>query len=283
MNLNGMLDYFEGKKLYGNDMTLDEIAAWYEDEKEGFASLKGKTERSKYQYAHHGLNRRHGFRYLPKRRFSQVLGFGSAYGDEFKPIADCIEQLTIVEPSESFVQKTVFGIPTQYVKPEITGTLPFENDCFDLIVCLGTLHHVPNVSYVFGEFYRCLKPDGYALVREPIVSMGDWRKFRANLTKRERGIPIGIFRKIINELDFKVINETFCVFLALPKLFGRFFSGSIYNNDFMTWIDELSARVLTWNISYHPIRVTEKFMPISVYYVLSKTTAVSYSNKSDGH
>ena len=138
------------------------------------------------------------------------------------------------------------------------------------------------MSYVLGELYRCLKPDGFALVREPIVSMGDWRKFRANLTKRERGIPISIFRKIINELDFKVINETFCVFLALPKLLGRFFSGSIYNNDFMTWLDELSARVLKWNISYHPIRVTEKFMPISVYYVLSKTTASSYSKKSDG-
>lgn len=267
---NDMIDYLEGKKLYGDDMPLDEIKAWHEDEREGYASLKGKADRSKYQYSHHGLNRRHGFRHLPKTQFSRVLGFGSAYGDEFEPIAHPIARLTIVDPSDSFVQKAVFGIPAQYVKPEITGTLPFENDCFDLIVCLGALHHVPNVSYVIGEFCRCLKPDGFALVREPIVSMGDWRKFRPNLTKRERGIPIGIFRKIINELDFKVIKETFCVFLALPKLFGRFFSGGIYNNDLMTCLDELSCRVLTWNITYHPIVVLEKFMPTSVYYVLSK-------------
>jgi len=85
MDQNDMLDCFEGKKLYGDDMALDEIAAWYEDEKEGFAGLKGKAERSKYRYDHHGLNRRHGFRYLPKRRFSQNLGFGSKYHIVFVP------------------------------------------------------------------------------------------------------------------------------------------------------------------------------------------------------
>ena len=105
MDPDDMLDYLEGRKLYGDDMSLDEIAAWYEDERDGFAGLIQTAEMSKYQYAHHGFNRRHGFRYLPKTRFSRVLGFGSAYGDEFEPIIDRIEQLTIVEPSESFVNK----------------------------------------------------------------------------------------------------------------------------------------------------------------------------------
>jgi len=113
--------------------------------------------------------------------------------------------------------------------------------------------------------------------------MGDWRKFRANLTKRERGIPIGIFRKILSELDFKVIKETFCGFLAIPKLFGRFFSGGIYNNNLMTRLDEVACRALTWNISYHPTTVLEKFMPTSVYYVLYKTAIPGYSNRSEDH
>src|SRR5438132_1463508 len=98
-NLN---QYLSGKKLWGDDFNLREIAAWYEDEKDGYANL-GAKEKVRYRYAYHALNKRHGYRYLPNRQFNNVLGFGSAYGDEFLPILPRIRSLTITDPSESFI------------------------------------------------------------------------------------------------------------------------------------------------------------------------------------
>jgi len=55
--------YLKGEKLLGDDFTIDEIKAWYKDEKEGYANL-GAKNKTKYQYSWHGINKIHGFRYL---------------------------------------------------------------------------------------------------------------------------------------------------------------------------------------------------------------------------
>lgn len=108
--------------------------------------------------------------------FKNVLGFGSAWGNEFEPICNMIGNLTIIEPSDNLVNNKIGNLTPKYIKPSIDGKLPFSNNSFDLITCFGTLHHIPNVSFVISELIRVLKKDGYLLLREPIISMGDWRK-----------------------------------------------------------------------------------------------------------
>ena len=44
-----MDQYLSGKLLYGDDFTLEQINAWYEDEKEGYANL-GANDSAKYFY-----------------------------------------------------------------------------------------------------------------------------------------------------------------------------------------------------------------------------------------
>ena len=82
------------------------------------------------------------------------------------------------------------------------GVIRYGGGYFDLIVCFGALHHIPNVSRIIGEFYRCSEKGGYVLMREPIISMGDWTKKRKGLTRRERGIPLKILRDIIALIRF---------------------------------------------------------------------------------
>ncbi|HSR53601.1 MAG TPA: hypothetical protein VLV83_22470, partial [Acidobacteriota bacterium] len=64
----------------------DEIVAWFEDEREGYADL-GAKDAGNYRYVYHALNQFHGFRFLPDQTFHHALGFGSGYGDEFVPVA----------------------------------------------------------------------------------------------------------------------------------------------------------------------------------------------------
>lgn len=260
--------YFMGEKLYGDDFTLSEIEDWYNDEKEGYANL-GPKEKAKYSYSYHALNVQNGFKYIKGRKFEHVLGVGSAYGDEFLPIVDQINKLTITDPSDAFVVDSVHGIPCEYIKPSIDGSLPFDDNTFDLISCLGVLHHIPNVTTVVNEFYRCLSKEGILMLREPVISMGDWRNPRIGLTKRERGIPIDILEKIATEAGFKVVKSTPCMFPVIPKLYNKL-GVAAYNSNIATFFDRHLSKLFKFNLRYHAKSFLDKFRPTSVYLVLMK-------------
>lgn len=42
-------EYFEGKKLYGDDFSLGQIIEWYKDEEEAYYELS----RGNYEYGYH--------------------------------------------------------------------------------------------------------------------------------------------------------------------------------------------------------------------------------------
>lgn len=257
-----------GAKLYGDDFSQDEIAMWFEGEREGYADIWAK-DRSRYRYEFHALNRARAFRYLPKKRFSHVLSIGGAYGDELLPILGAVSRVTILEPSEVFPSDELNGVPVEYVKPSPSGLMPFPDSTFDLITCFGCLHHIPNVTKVVGELFRCLVPGGFAFIREPIVSMGDWRQQRRGLTKQERGIPLGIFRTILRNAGFAVRRESLCVFPLVPRL--RFLFGEhVYNSPVAVILDDILSRCFGWNDTYHPTRFVEKLRPSAAMYVIEK-------------
>lgn len=273
-NMDDIEIYLSGKKLYGDDFDSEEIKGWFEDEREGYADL-GAKDSNEADYEYHALNQFHGFRYLPAGvLLPNVLGFGSCYGGEFLPIADRIGKLTIVDPSEAFVRHSVFGIDCEYVKPVDSGTLPFADESFDLFTCFGVLHHIPNVSYVIGELARCLKPGGYGLIREPIVSMGDWRNPRPGLTKRERGLPIDLFAAAIDRAGLVTMHTGLCVFRPIPKIGDRF-RVRVYNVPVLVALDAFICNLLRYNVHYHATTPWQKWRPQSAYLVVQKQPRVS--------
>ena len=257
-----------GAKLYGDDFTEDQIRQWFRDEEQGYYNL-GSNNKEQYAYGYHALNVHHGYSVLPDRKFKHVLGLGSAYGDELYPILDKSSHVTILEPADGFSRDLVRGIPVNYVKPDPSGNLPFESGTFDLISCLGVLHHIPNVSKVVREIFRCLEPGGYALIREPIHSMGDWRKPRPGLTRRERGIPLNIFRKIIQESGFEVIREKKCMFSLTARLHFMMRT-PVYGNKLVVFIDDLISNLPIWPTRYHATNAIYKLRPTSVFFVLRR-------------
>lgn len=263
-------EYFSGEKLYGDNFSPEQIEAWFKDEEQGYFNL-WTEEKDPYKYQYHALNQKHGFRFLPDRTYDRVLGVGSAFGEELLPIVDKSGHITILEPADGFIVKELKGVPVTYSKPQPSGILPFPSESFDLVTCLGVLHHIPNVSSVINEFHRCLKNDAYALLREPIVSMGDWRKPRKGLTMRERGIPLQIFRQIILSAGFEIISERKCTFSLTSRL--RYFTkGPVYNSRIAVQIDNILCSLPIWPKRYHPVNSLQKIRPTSVFYVLRKST-----------
>jgi len=267
-----LVEYFAGKKLYGDDFSFDRIQRWHADEKDAYSRLLDSNA-GPYRYVYHELNKKHGFAHIGGREFDRVLGIGSAHGDEFLPIIQMIKSITIVESSDSFARDRIFGVPCQYLSPTVDGSIPCARGTFDLITCLGVLHHIPNVSDMVREFNRCLKKHGLALLREPIVSMGDWTKPRPGLTKRERGIPLPIFCDIIQDAGFDILHQRFCQFPFVSKLCNR--AGiAPFNSAAITTLDALLCRLFSWNINYHARKLVQKYRPESVYLVIQKRDEV---------
>lgn len=258
-----------GERLWGDDFDPAAIAAWHADEKEAFAQLVARPGGRTPTYVYHALNQHHGFRFLPPGRFERVLGFGSAWGDEFAPIASRVGQLDIVDPSDAWSREAVHGISTRWVKPVESGELPFPDASFDLVTCLGALHHIPNVSRVLGELARVMRPGGLLLLREPIVSMGDWRQPRAGLTKRERGIPLAIFRGIWETAGLEVMQQALCAFPLTPRL-RRLTRRHAFLSPGAVRLDAWLSQLFAWNLRYHRRSAAEKLCPTCVYAVLRK-------------
>jgi SAM-dependent methyltransferase len=266
-----MNEFLEGKKLYGDDFSHEEIKQWYNEEAEGYANLKRKNKKP-LPYSYHAINRMHGFKKVKNTSFRKVLGLGSAWGYEFEPIIHSIDHLTIIEPSDHLVNERIGKLIPNYIKPNVYGQIPFNEHTFDLITCFGTLHHIPNVSYVISELIRVLEPNGYLLIREPIISMGDWQKPRKGLTKNERGIPASIFEKEFRKHAIDIVSRAYC-FSASPlfqRMVGFLFKRPIHSYKAYVLFDKHVSRLLKYNISYHATRKIRKLGPQSIFYVIRK-------------
>jgi SAM-dependent methyltransferase len=266
-----MNEYFTGEKLYGNDFSISEIQDWYEKEKEGYFEL-GTNHKKSYEYGYHMMNKIHGFNKILSNKFDNVLGFGSAYGYEFEPIIENIKKLSIIEPSKNMISHKIGNIIPVYFIPEVSGKLPFDDNSFDLITCFGTLHHIPNVSFVFSELVRVLKNDGHILIREPIVSMGDWRNKRTGLTANERGIPLSFFLNEFSKYPIKIISKEYCFSMTsfLQRIFGFFFIYPIYAYKYYVLFDKYVSSFLKNNVKYYSKHFYHKISPQSIFFVLKK-------------
>lgn len=268
MTTAGQVDYFSGQHLFGDDFNRDQIRDWFRDEENAYLELYAQNPN--YEYGYEPLNVRHGFRHLPAdRHFGTVLGLGSAYGDELRPLADRIGRLVIVESADSYQKKPALDVPTEWRKATVEGNLELQDASVDLTACFGVLHHIPNVTHVLRELGRITKPGGFALIREPVVSMGDWTHDRPGLTRHERGIPRDILRKQVRDAGFVIDREALCFFSG-TSVIGRLIKHGVYDKKAWVIFDELASKVFAFNYRYHPQGVWQKVRPTCVFLVLHR-------------
>ena len=131
--------FFSGRELYGDDFDLEQIRSWYEAEKDDYARQVPVHDKEKYPY--YRLNWRNCFRHLPRSQmFERVLGFGSAYGDELRPVLPRARKVTIVDSSDHFAASEIDGHPVSFLKPSCDGKLAFVE--MDALLCWLLAWHV---------------------------------------------------------------------------------------------------------------------------------------------
>lgn len=262
-------DYFFGERVYGDDFSLSQIKEWYAQEENGYYDLTQSY--GTYAYSYHALNRLHGFTWLGERAFDCCMALGCARGDDVAPLAPQVRKFIAIEPAEQWWSDTIGGTPASFIKPAISGDIALPRDAVDLATCLGVLHHIPNASHVLHEIARVLQPGGLFLMREPILTMGDWRQPRRGLTRNERGFPLAWLDDAISRAGFRVVRRRLCMFPGTKRLARVLRLRAPYNIRTLTALDWLASSMFAWNLHYHRDSFVKKVAAGSVFYVLERT------------
>jgi SAM-dependent methyltransferase len=259
--------YVSGEVLYGDDFTREQIAEWFRVEEHAYAKLAERGGASE-AYGYHGLNLHHGFSRI-QGPLGRALAFGSAYGYELEPILNDVERIDVLDSSSKFEEKSIKGSKIFRTLATPDGTIPFESETFDLVTCFGVLHHIPHVSFTVQEFARVLRPGGWALIREPTTSMGDWSKPRPGLTPNERGIGKAWMKRALEQAGLNLVYQADCMFSPLQVL-GSKIGANLYGSLPWVRIDAAFSRMFSWNAAYVRRTIWHKFGPGSAFFVVRR-------------
>ena len=260
--------YLRGEALYGDDLDADGIRKWFEEEELGYFELAHGD--SDYDYSYHALNQAHGFRHL-RGTFERCLALGCARGDEVLPLQGRVGEIVAIEPAREWWSDRIGDIPARYLMPQPSGDLALDDASVDLITCFGVLHHIPNVSHVLHELGRVARPGAVFLLREPILSMGDWRKPRPGLTRNERGLPQQWLEPTLSDAGFVIERRTRCAFNPLTRVMMKLGALQPFNRPLPVKADWLASKLLSFNIHYWRDTTWKKLGPSANFYVLRRT------------
>lgn len=260
----------DGDALYGDRFSPDEIATWFKNEEKGFFKLYNDIykpdEEVPFEYLE--ADTFHFYDKLGDRHFDTCLALGCADGQDVSALAQRVNRYVAIEPAKDWWKDSIGGKPAEYRMPKPDGGIDLPDESVDLATSYGVLHHIPNVSLLIAEMARVLKPGGTMLLREPIVSMGDFTQPRVGLTAHERGIPWRLFEKMFAANGLKVRHRAFSrtniYYTILSKL------GVNVNARAVIRLDALISRVLSFNSRYWRRNALDKIGPSGIAYILEK-------------
>jgi SAM-dependent methyltransferase len=141
-----------------------------------------------------------------------VLDLGSATGGNTLHIASLGHSVTSVEYSDIGIQIQITkGIEVVWADAR---KLPFEEDSFDVVICLDVLEHIEEDFLVIAEIYRVLRKGGRFLISVP-EDPKLWSSHDVSVNHIRRYTRIGLL-ELVKTTNFKVINLWNTLFLLRP-------------------------------------------------------------------
>ena len=260
----------DGTAVYGDNFDAAQIAIWFGNEQQGFYQLAETLYQPAEGEDFESLasDTYHFYRHLGARQFDLCLALGCGDALDVAQLAPRVGRFIAIEPAQDWWRDEIGGRPASYRQPQPDGTLDLPDASVDLITVYSVLHHIPNVSRVLGELARVLKPGGLVLLREPVVSMGDFTVPRFGLTAHERGIPSRVLEAAFTHNGLVVRRRAFFRTNAFIKALTLI--GLNANTRLAVRLDALVSRILTFNLRYWRRHLLDRLSPSSAAYVLEK-------------
>jgi ubiquinone/menaquinone biosynthesis C-methylase UbiE len=132
---------------------------------------------------------------LGSRRFDSVLEIGCGTGKNTAFLVGIGQKVQAVDFSEGMIEKAKEKVQDGNVRfslMDISQPWQFGEQAFDLIVCSLVLEHIQDLSHVFAEAARTLRPGGLFLVNE----LHPFRQYdgkKARFYRKEEKIEVDAF------------------------------------------------------------------------------------------
>lgn len=97
---------------------------------------------------------------------SRVLDLGCGTGRWSRYVADRVAQVEAIDPGASIfaASRLLKDKKNVRVTQASSDLIPFADESFDFVMCLGVLHHIPNTQQALNDLIWKLKQGGFALL-----------------------------------------------------------------------------------------------------------------------
>ena len=110
--------------------------------------------------------------------------------------------------------------------------LPLKNECFDIVISLEVIEHVPNCEELINGIYRVLKPGGHFILSTPNVGFFIHRlRYLLSADIHQEGIHFRFFnkRRLLSTLQgagFSLAAKKSCMPFLVYNTLSRHFGGN---------------------------------------------------------
>ncbi len=124
-----------------------------------------------------------------------ILELGCGTGKNTSFLAQIGRQVEAVDFSHGMIQKAREKVKAEnvtFLTMDITQPWKFADTSFDLVICNLVLEHIQDLSFVFSEAARCLKPKGQFFINE----LHPFRQYdgkKARFSRDEETIEVDAF------------------------------------------------------------------------------------------
>jgi len=177
-----------------------------------------------------------------------VLDLGCGSGRWSLYIADRVACIESIDPSDSVyaAASTLSKKKNVRVTQAGAGNIPFPDESFDFILCLGVLHHIPDTARALHGATQKLKPGGHALLYfYYALENRSW-------IYRQIFRVVDLFRKGISKLP-KALKHFCCDAIALLIYLPIVFLGKILKAARSDYYNKLPLSYYV-NKSFHVMR-----------------------------
>ncbi len=104
---------------------------------------------------------------LNLEKSSAVLDIACGTGEWLSALSDLEHHVSGIDLSDKAIEICKLKMPEGAFLSQDAQTLPFPDNHFDFISCLGSLEHFPDKSAALLEMYRVVKPTGFLIILVP--------------------------------------------------------------------------------------------------------------------
>jgi ubiquinone/menaquinone biosynthesis C-methylase UbiE len=171
-----------------------------------------------------------------------VLDLGCGSGRWTKFIADKVKLVEAIDPSQAVFSAYQTNIKESNVRitQASVSNIPFEDSTFDLVICLGVLHHIPDTQQALIDVVKKLKKGGSILLY--LYYSLDNRGIMYKLLFQASSILRLLISKLPKTLK-KIICDAIAIFIYMPFVLITRLLQSIFKNK--NWIKKIPLSYYT--------------------------------------